>query len=177
MLAKIRHYVSKESQRSINFAIFSSLMNYGAHVWGQVSNGHVKRIMKLQDKSIRIINFAKYHEPTSKLYQTSNILKFEDQIKLSNYFHVHDSINRKLPPSLQDKFQYLHEIHTHKTKSSDQFCVKLPKTNTVSYGINSITGQAARSWNDLHLSMNKNLHILSRAVCKHEITKFMFDTY
>ena len=118
-----------------------------------------------------------YHEPTSKLYQTSNILKFEDQIKLSNYFHVHDSINRKLPPSLQDKFQYLHEIHTHKTKSSDQFCVKLPKTNTVSYGINSITGQAARSWNDLHLSMNKNLHILSRAVCKHEITKFMFESY
>ena len=177
MLAKIRHYVSKESLRSIYFAIFSSLMNYGAHVWGQVSNGHVKRIMKLQDKSIRIINFAKYHEPTSKLYQTSNILKFEDQIKLSNYFHVHDSINRKLPPSLQDKFQYLHEIHTHKTKSSDQFCVKLPKTNTVNYGINSITGQAARSWNDLHLSMNKNLHILSRAVCKHEITKFMFETY
>ena len=79
-------------------------MNYGAHVWGQVSNSSVKRIIKLQDKSLRIINFANYHEPPSKLYQSSKILKFEDQIRLNGYFHVHDSINRKLPPSLQDKF-------------------------------------------------------------------------
>ena len=177
MLAKIRHYVSQESLRSIYFAIFSSLMNYGSHVWGQATNGNVKRIIKLQDKSIRIINFAKYHDPTSELYKNSKILKFEDQIKINNYFHVHDSINRQLPPSLQDKFQYLHGLHPHKTKSSDQYCVRLPKTSTITYGINSITGQAARAWNYFHTSIKKNLHIISRPVCKQELTQFIFDTY
>ena len=177
MLAKIRHYVSRESLRSIYFAIFSSLMNYGSHVWGQVNNGYVKRIIKLQDKSIRIINFAKYHDPTSELYKKSSILKFQDQIRLNNYFHVHDSINRQLPPSLQENFHYLHDIHAHKTKSSDQFCVKLPKTHTITYGINSITGQAARSWNYFHSVLKKNLHILSRPVCKQELIKFILNTY
>ena len=177
MLAKIRHYVSRESLRSIYFAIFSSLMNYGSHVWGQVNNGYVKRIIKLQDKSIRIINFAKYHDPTSELYKKSSILKFQDQIRLNNYFHVHDSINRQLPPSLQENFHYLHDIHAHKTKSSDQFCVKLPKTHTITYGINSITGQAARSWNYFHSVVKKNLHILSRPVCKQELIKFILNTY
>ena len=177
MLAKIRHYVSRESLRSIYFAIFSSLMNYGSHVWGQVNNGYVKRIIKLQDKSIRIINFAKYHDPTSELYKKSSILKFQDQIRLNNYFHVHDSINRQLPPSLQENFHYLHDIHAHKTKSSDQFCVKLSKTHTITYGINSITGQAARSWNYFHSVVKKNLHILSRPVCKQELIKFILNTY
>ena len=169
MLAKIRHFVSKESLRNIYFAIFSSLMNYGAHVWGQVTNSSVKRIVKLQDKSIRIINFANYHDPPSKLYQSSKILKFEDQIKLSGYFHVHDSINRKLPPSLQDKFQYLNGGHAHETKLSSRYCVKLPKSNTINYGINSITGQSARSWNSFHVTLKKNLHVLSRAECKREL--------
>ena len=134
-------------------------------------------MIKLQDKSIRLINFAKYHEPPSKLYQTSKILKFEDLIRINNYFHVHDSINRKLPPSLQDQFHYIHENHAHQTKLSTQYCVKVPKSNTVTYGINSITGQAARSWNFFHMEIKKNLHIMSRPVCKEEITKFIFNSY
>ena len=177
MLAKIRHYVNKDSLRNIYFAIFNSIMSYGAHVWGQSVNAHVKRIIKLQDKSIRLINFAKYHEPPSKLYQTSKILKFEDLIRINNYFHVHDSINRKLPPSLQDQFHYIHGNHAHQTKLSTQYCVKVPKSNTVTYGINSITGQSARSWNFFHMEIKKNLHIMSRPVCKEEITKFIFNSY
>ena len=177
MLAKIRHYVSKDSLRSIYFAIFNSIMSYGAHVWGQSVNAHVKRIIKLQDKSIRLINFAKYNEPPSKLYRTSKILKFEDLTRINNYFHVHDSINRKLPPSLQDQFHYIHGNHAHQTKLSTQYCVKVPKSNTVTYGINSITGQAARSWNLFHMEIKKNLHIMSRPVCKEEITKSIFNSY
>ena len=177
MLAKIRHYVTKESLRSIYFAIFGSIMNYGAHVWGQDRTQNVKRIMKLQDKSVRLINFAGYHEPTSKLYANSKILKFEDQIKLNNFFHVHDSINRKIPPSLQDIFEYQQNIHVHNTRSSAQYCVKIPKTHTITFGINSITGQAARDWNFFQMSSRKNLNVLSRAVCKEELTDFILTSY
>ena len=177
MLAKIRHFVNKESLRSIYFAIFSSLMNYGSHVWGQKITSNVKRIMKLQDKCLRIINFAKYHDEPSKLYQISKIFKFEDQIKFNNYFHVHDSINRTLPPSLQDHFHYLHGAHVHKTKLSTQYCVKLPKSGTVNHGIHSITSQAARSWNVFHVEIKKNLHVLSRAECKKELAEHILNSY
>ena len=176
MLAKIRHYVGRESLRSIYFAIFSSIMSYGAHVWGQANNAHVKRIQKLQDKSIRLINFAKFHDPPSKLYQSSRVLKFEDQIRFKNYFHVHDSINCKLPPSLQDQFRYIHGNHAHETKLSTHYCVKLPKSNTTTYGINSITGQAARSWNHFHMEIKKNLHIMSKSECKKALTDFILHS-
>ena len=131
----------------------------------------------MQDKSIRLINFAGYHEPTSKLYSDSKILKFEDQIKLNNFFHVHDSINRRIPPSLQNIFEYQQNIHAHNTRTSAQSCVKIPKTHTIIFGIKSITGQAARDWNNLHMSSRKNLNILSRAVCKEELTDLIFTSY
>ena len=82
-----------------------------------------------------------------------------------------------LPHSLQDKFQCLHEGHAHEPKLSSQCCVKLPKSNTVNYGINSITGQSARSWNYFHVNVKKNLHILSRAVCKKELTAHILNSY
>ena len=178
MLAKIRHYVNSDSLRSIYFAIFASIMNYGAQIWGQNLNENVKRVIKLQDKSIRIINFANYQEPVSKLYQKSKILKFADNIKLNNYLYVHDSLNRKLPPCLQDNFQYLHDLHKQTTRNSVQHCVKLPKSYTLSYGIHSIDGQAARAWNYFQITFHKlNLHLLSRGCCKSKLTTSTLASY
>ena len=68
MLAKLRHYVPHESLRNIYFGIFASIMNYGAQIWGQHMNQHVLRVIKLQNKAIRIMNFAQFQEPCSKLY-------------------------------------------------------------------------------------------------------------
>ena len=64
MLSKIRHFVSNHILRNIYFGIFSSIIMYGAQIWGQNHNIHVKWIIKLQEKAIRIINFAEYHDPT-----------------------------------------------------------------------------------------------------------------
>ena len=82
MLSKIRHFVTTENLRNIYFGIFASILNYGAQIWGQHNNKHIRRITKLQDKAIRIINFAHYREPTTKLYKNSNILKFKDNINI-----------------------------------------------------------------------------------------------
>ena len=49
-----------DNLRNIYFGILSSILTYGAQIWNQHHNSHVKRIIKLQDKAIRIINFAEY---------------------------------------------------------------------------------------------------------------------
>ena len=153
-------------------------MNYGAHVWGQYKSENIKRVIKLQDKCLRILNFADFHEPPSKLYKKSEILKFEDHVRVNNYLYVHDSINRRLPPCLNDKFQYIHECHNHQTRNSVQHCVKLPKSYTIAYGIHSITDQSARAWNYFQIINSKeNLHILSRGVCKQKLTCNILKTY
>ena len=176
MLAKMRHYVTPEILRNLYFGIFSSLMTYGAQIWGQYINSHIKRIIKLNDKAIRIINFAQYDENLSQYNKKSNILKFQDFIKLSNFIYIHDHFNNRLPSSLLNKYEYIHTKHNHQTRISHASCVKLSNSNTIEYGIHSISGQACRHWNSLQVTI-KNLNTLPRNSCKEIIRKYIIDTY
>ena len=58
---------------------------------GPIENAHIKRIMKLQNKAIRIINFTNFREPPLNLYQKSKIVKLKDNITLDNFLYVHKS--------------------------------------------------------------------------------------
>ena len=118
MLAKVRHFVKSDVLRNIYFGIFSSILNYGSLIWGQYENAHIKRIMKLQNKAIRIINFAGFREPSSQLYQNSKILKFKDNITLNNFLYVHNSLNRCSPSSQLNTFAYLHDAHKQNAHNS-----------------------------------------------------------
>ena len=80
MLSKIRHYVNNNTLRTIYLGIFESILNYGSQIWGQNQNNNIQRLIKLQDRALRIINYADYFESSEKLYKSSNILKLEDNI-------------------------------------------------------------------------------------------------
>ena len=67
MLSKIRHFVQSDTLRTIYFGIFSSILMYCSQIWGNHHNIHINRIIKLQDKALRILNFAHYRAPTSPL--------------------------------------------------------------------------------------------------------------
>ena len=177
MLAKIRHFVTTENLRNIYFGIFSYLLNYGAQVWGQHHNCHIKRIIKLQDKAIRIINYAHYRESTSQLYKNSKILKFKDNITLNNYIYVHDSFTGRLPLVLADNFKYLHDFHDHNTRQAALRCVKLAISRTLKYGIHSVTGQSARAWNYLQINCSFNMYFSPRKICKKIISQFFLNNY
>ena len=58
MLSKIRYYGIESTLRMIYYGIFSSILTYAAQIWGQIQSKQVNRVIKLQDRAIRIINFA-----------------------------------------------------------------------------------------------------------------------
>ena len=120
MLSKIRHYVPKDTLRSIYYGIFSSLLTYGSQIWDQIQNKHVKRLTQLQNKAIRIINFASYRSALDPLYKTSKILKLCDSIKLQNLFYVTNSINGYLPSTLKNTFTLTKNAHKYNTRGSAQ---------------------------------------------------------
>ena len=127
MLSKIRHYVPRNTLHSIYYAIFSSILNYGSIIWGQTSNNSIKRIETIQNKAIRIINFASYNSSTNHLYKESKILKFTDYIKLQNFLLVHDNINKKVPFALQNSFTPAANVHNHHTRGAIHYKMILPK--------------------------------------------------
>ena len=178
MLAKIRHFVPENILRTIYFSIFSSMLTYGSLIWGQHKNLGIQRIMKLQDKSIRIINFSNYQDNTCKIYKSSQILKLRDNIILQNFLYVHDSLNGKLPRALNNNFVYINDQHDYNTRIACQFQVKTPKVNTQAYGINSISFQSTHTWNFFQNKFpGKKLHRSPRFFCKKLITNYFLNTY
>ena len=84
MLSKIRHYVPKTELKSIYHAIFASHLRYGCQIWGLENTKKVEKVGKLQDKALRIINFAEFRAPVDPLYFSNELLKLSDMVRLSN---------------------------------------------------------------------------------------------
>ena len=80
MLAKARHYISKDDLKSLYYAIFSSHLIYGCQIWGQVVNSFNHKIFKLQNRALRIITFSDLRADSTPLYCDLKILKLVDLI-------------------------------------------------------------------------------------------------
>ena len=53
-------------------------ITYGIEVWGSASDCHVKPILVLQNRSIRIITAAHYRGHASPIFKSLKLLPFED---------------------------------------------------------------------------------------------------
>ena len=178
MLSKIRHYVNEATLRMIYFGIFSSIITYGAEIWGQIQSKHVNRVLKLQDRAIRIINFANFWHSRNPLYLKSKILKLSDHIKLQNFLYVYDSLKCNLPSALNNNYRFIHDIHDYYTRSSFLNQVYLPKTRTKIHGIMSVNFQSGLYWNEI-MKLYPNIDFVNkpRSFCKTFITKHLLQSY
>ena len=92
----MKKYVSLKILRFIYFAIFDSYLSYCCLVWAQ-NRGTIQRIVILQKKAVRIINFQPRNSHTSPLFKQKFILKFQDKICLENTLFVGKSLNDLTP--------------------------------------------------------------------------------
>lgn len=180
MLSKVRHYVSGSTLRNIYFGIFHSLLTYAAQVWGQTQNKYINRITKIQNKALRIINFAEYNSPVTNLYHKSEILKFPDHITSQNFLFAHDFINNNLPIPLMNLIQLFTDIHNINTRSSENLKFSLPKVKSTT-GLNSISYKSSADWNTLVSTIfseeTKSPSAISKNSCKTKIHEKIIKTY
>ena len=178
MLSTIRHYVSVNTIRMIYYGIFHSIMTYGSKIWGQFLNCHVKRIANLQNKSIRIINFAHFQTTANIYYKSNNILNLANIVKLNNFLLVHDHYHNKLPATLKNIFSYTKDVHSHNTRGSKHHHISLPKVNTKTYGINSIKYQSITFWNSINSKLwNYQLPLQKKLYCKKIVCTFILNNF
>ena len=150
-------------------------MTYGSQVWGQFLNQHILRLTKIQNKAIRIINFANYQDDPTPLYKKSRILKFSDHVKLDNIIYVHNSLRANLPTPLRDSFNLAPESTT--TRGALMHKLVLPKVRTL-YGLNSVTYRSTAAWNYiLSVLPHSKVQSVSKATCKENINEYFINSY
>ena len=127
-------------------------------IWGQ--NLHsLSRIIILQKKVLRIMNFQSRDSHWSPLFRSNHILKLEDKIFIENMIFINKSVNNLLPPIFKSWFTFYSDLHNYHTGSSTAEKLFKPSYKTDSYGKNSIFLGAINSW-------NKNQHQFSNLSLK-----------
>ena len=177
MLMKIRNYVSPSTLISIYYGIFSSILTYGCQIVNQMQNIHTNRLQRIQDRAVRIINFAKYNDHRDPLYFKSKILKISENVNLLNFLFVNDCINNNIPEVFQNNFVPVNDIHNYNTRNAAKYNMALPRVNTTVFGLMSITYQSTSVWNTINSKFNINFHNKSRSCCKRLIRGYFIEKY
>ena len=56
--------------RTIYYSLFNSHLIYACEIWGQIQNNTLfQRILRLQEKALRIINFKQHDTPSDPLFK------------------------------------------------------------------------------------------------------------
>ena len=108
-----------------------------SQIWGQ-SNQSVSKMEKLQNKSLRIINFKPLRYSVNSLYNKCEILKFGDNIK------------GNLPTTECAGITLLDSKHSQITRNQKGNQVNIPTVRTKTSGANSIKSKSVNTWNDLN---------------------------
>ena len=115
----MRKYVSIKILRSIYFAIFDSYLSNCCLVWTQ-NCSTIQRIVILQKKSVRIINFKPRNSHTSSLFKQNFILKFQDKICIRNILFVSKSLNNLTPSVFSKWSNFSSDQYGYESSSSTQ---------------------------------------------------------
>ena len=103
LLYTIRNFINRHILTTIYFAIFDTHLNYANLMWGQNLNV-VSRIVILQKKPLKSMNFQSRDSHSSSLFKSSHILKLEDKILIHNVNHsttfFHQSLKTGSPFAL-----------------------------------------------------------------------------
>ena len=121
-------------------------MRYVCKTWGQSHSKTFDMIQSAQNKASRIVNFKQSMKP---LYQKLKIDKLKNNIILNKCLVVFEKLTNNLPDAFDQFFQPLKEQHNHSTKSSQQYLLNNPKTNTQITGSNSIKIKSIKDWNEI----------------------------
>ena len=86
LLAKIRHYTPKYLLKTIYYSLFNSHLIYASQIWGQSKSDHFRKLVKLQEKALRIINFLPDATPLRDIYMNLKVLKLPDYIPYKTHY-------------------------------------------------------------------------------------------
>ena len=177
LLIKMRKYVSPKILRSIHFAIFDSYLSYCCLVWAQ-NCSTIQRIVILQKKAVRIINFQPRNSHSSPLFKQSSILIFQDKIFLGNILFVSKFFNNLSPSVFNTCFSFSSDQHNYETSSSTQGNLRKIFYKTNWYVKYSITVSAVESWSKIQKQLkNILLKDLSPIKIKTVVTNFYSKSY
>ena len=140
ILAKLRHFVSKKTLKSLYYSFIQPHVDYGLINWASATTTNLNPIRKKIKKAIRIMAFKNYKETTEPLFHDFKILNFDNYKDLNTAKFMWKLSKNKLPISISKLF--------NKQNSRNSLNLHLPTINT-NHKKRFVSYSGIKLWNSL----------------------------
>ena len=126
MIAKLRHFVPFSILVKLYQSLISPYLMYGISTWGQASQSNLEKLLLLQKRALRLMNFStKSEHAISYLIVNLNILPVHFLYVESVSCLMYDIQNKLAPVHIQNLFKHVSDIHSYNTRSAtaDKFYI------------------------------------------------------
>ena len=90
---------------------------------------------------------------------------------------IHDYFKDRTPLCFDGFYFKMHEVYPIGTRNAKLGCIFKPIKDTTTYGLNSITINSIRNWNDLTKKLRIDLSSLTRKALKKLVIEHILDSY
>ena len=135
MMVKAKKYLRKEALLTLYYSFVYPYLTYCNHIWGATYISNLKKLIKLQNRIVRVIFNAKYRENADPLYKALGILKLVDINKYLIGRFMFRYCNGSLPQLFNSFFEYNSDYHNYDTRTAQHFHIPPVKTDLAKTGI------------------------------------------
>ena len=128
---------------------------YGISLLGQASQSNLEKIVLLQKRAARLMNFSTKSEHAIPYFMKLNILPVHFLYVESVSCLMYDIQNKLAPVHIQNLLKHVSDIHSYKTRSAtaDKFYIMSSRLDQLK---NSFARFGARLWNSLPDDIRKS---------------------
>ena len=148
LIAKLRHYVPKETLLTLYWALIHPYLNYGVAIWGQTSKSLFDKLLRLQKRTLRLIFFKDNKQSAIPLFVKTMIPPLNIMYILSLSNLMHDVVNKIAPQNLCSLFTQVNDVHNYGTRSSTSKKL-FSKPSRLNIQLNSFSRLGVRLWNSI----------------------------
>ena len=158
---RMKHFFPGPVLDSLYNTLVVSYINYGILAWGGSSSKNFNRLLLLQKRTLRIINFSEFNAHTDPLFLKHKTLKLKDIYYYQLGSLMYQFTSNNLPYSIKSIFFRNCEIHSYFTRQASNF--HIPYTRT-SFAHKTVKHEGPMLWNSFtgKLKSSKNIYTFKR---------------
>ena len=146
VVARLRHFVPRTTLLNIYQSLILPHLTYGLAAWGQAAKTHLKKILVLQKRALRLMYFSEPRAHAVPLFISSKILPLQMLYAEKVSSIMFDVSCMNAPSNICDFFTKANSKHRHETRfsSSGNYYVQ---TSRLNLNQDSFSRFGAKLWN------------------------------
>ena len=175
IIARIRYCIDKRTAHILYNSLILPYLNYCCMIWGINYSSQLNKIVILQKRAVRLIEYVYPPHSSEPIFKQYNILKLPDIAKSQMLTVMHKFITKQLPTAF-DIIYALYETSSPYRRQIKH--LKQPFSNR-NYRLFTTSCLGPKLWNEIIAPKFPNLYDIpsSKIIIKRVVRKYFVDTY